>query len=36
MEIVLTERANIDLLFFKKTNNQLVLKKIRQLFESMF
>ena len=22
MEIVLTERANIDLLFFKKTNNQ--------------
>ncbi len=35
MEIVLTERANIDLLFFKKTNNQLVLKKIRQLFESM-
>lgn len=35
MEIVLTERANLDLFYFKKTNNQIILKKIRQLFESM-
>lgn len=35
MEIILTEKANLDLLFFKKANNQMVLKKIRQLFEAM-
>jgi hypothetical protein len=35
MEIILTDRAHLDLHYFKKTNNQIVLKKIRQLFESM-
>lgn len=35
MEIILTERAKQDLDYFKKTNHQIVLKKIRQLFESM-
>ena len=31
----MTERANIDFLYFKKINNQIVLKKIRLLFDSM-
>lgn len=35
MEIILTERAKLDLEFFKKINNQIILKKIRQLLDSM-
>ena len=35
MEIILTESAKLDLEFFKKTNNQIILKKIRHLLESM-
>ena len=33
MEVLFTDRVNLDLLYFKKINNQIILKKIRQLLD---
>lgn len=35
MEVIFTDRANLDLLHFKKINNQTILKKIRQLLDAI-
>lgn len=35
MEVIFTERANIDFAYFKKVNNQIILKKIRQLLDAI-
>lgn len=35
MEVSYTFQAQEDLMFWKKTNNQVVLKKIRQLIEAI-
>jgi toxin YoeB len=35
MEVIFTDKANIDLLYFKRINNQIILKKIRQLLDSI-